>query len=288
MGISSRKLADEAIRLLSLPEIPYVLGGTTINGLDCQGMIKYCAQRLGLRLDYSGSNDMYRNACSWIGTITEARTEDRIIPGAVAFIVEYDGQEAARYKSDGLGNASHVGLLTINGEAYSVDASSSAGKVRCRNERDSLRTWTHIGWLKGVDYDEELPVANISEDMPLMNNESVKTYNLQTATVVTLDGGALNMRSTPSDSANNRIGRAAAGSLVEVLEVRGEWTKIRYEGMTAWAQTKYLSMSEPSNLSHQETQNIPQKANKNRSILVTLPEDIARILHTELDAALFG
>jgi uncharacterized protein YraI len=122
--------------------------------------------------------------------------------------------------------------------------------------------------------------------------QPVYTAELQTATVMTLDGGALNLRSSPNESGINRIGRAPSGAIVEVLESRSDWTKERYDGMTAWAQTKYLSMnaSNMPNVQENQTSNtLPANYQiAGKGITITISEDVARQIYTELDSALFG
>lgn len=286
MNVTARQFADEALRLLTLPEIPYRYSGTTLAGMDCQGCLKYCAQQLGVKLNYTGSNDMFRSACSWIGTISEAKAQGKIVPGAVGFIVEWDGQEGERYRNDGLGNASHVGIITLSGDTYSVDASSSAGKVRGRSERDAVRTWTHIGWLKALDYGVVDEIGGFIEDMPgttsTANNSAIRT-----AIVATADGGNLNLRRAPSDKTDNRVGRAPNGATVEVLESRSDgWTKVKYESVTAWVQTKYLSMNNVASTPAPAEAAYTPLVQGNR--MIALSDSVARELYNALDAALFG
>jgi hypothetical protein len=126
------------------PTVPYVLGGENLRGLDCQGLIEYVVRTLGGRMSYRGSNDMYRNAC----TITKPLRGNKPERGCVLFIVRA-GESGPGY-DDGLGNASHVGWYT-GGRHEVVHASSSRGKVAPSTIKNG---WTHIGWLKAVDYTE--------------------------------------------------------------------------------------------------------------------------------------
>lgn len=295
MSVSASQFAGEAMRLLSLPEIPYRYAGTTLAGMDCQGSLKYCAQQLGVKLNYSGSNDMYRNACSWVGTISEAKAQGRIVPGAVGFIVEYDGQEGEQYKRDGLGNASHVGIITLSGKTYSVDASSSAGKVRGQAERDAVRTWTHIGWLKVFDYGTASVVDKIDGSIGNSAPAAISDSTIRTAVVITADGGSLNMRRAPSDTVDNRVGHAPFGVTVEVLETRSDgWAKIKYEGVSAWVRSKYLTMNTPTQTGSAVSVVTPPQAaartarTAEHDVLISLSDSAARELHSVLDAALFG
>ena len=147
--MTGKQCAEFAMGLLDGNPIPYVLGGESIKGMDCQGLIEYVARALGGEMAFRGSNDMFRNACSYVGPLEQAKKEGRLVPGAVLFIVKHDGGELPNYK-DGKGNASHVGWYT-GGQYEVVHASASRGKVAPSTLRNG---WTHVGWLKAVEYQE--------------------------------------------------------------------------------------------------------------------------------------
>ena len=150
MKPTARACADLAMAEVEGDLIPYMLGRETLDGrgADCQGLIEAVVRALGGEISYRGSNDMFRNACSYVGTLDQTRREGRLVPGAVLFIVKNDGGEPPQYK-DGLGNASHMGWYT-GGRYEVVHASSSKGKVTPSTLKNA---WTHVGWLKAVDYD---------------------------------------------------------------------------------------------------------------------------------------
>lgn len=84
---------------------------------DCQAFCELVLKDLGVRqpngaiYNWKGSNDMYRHAVSWVGTIEECRKKFGYIPiGAWAFMWDTTGNEKQRGYYDGLGNASHVGI----------------------------------------------------------------------------------------------------------------------------------------------------------------------------------
>ena len=142
------------------PPIPYVLGGETLAGLDCQGYIEYCVRQNGGTMSYAGSNEMWRSDSIWTGTLDEAKKKGYMVPGALLFIVENDGNEPDKYKQGGKsykpgfeGNASHVGMYLKSPLAEVGHASSSRGKVSSSTLKNA---WTHLSLSKNIDYTEFL------------------------------------------------------------------------------------------------------------------------------------
>ena len=135
--------------------------GIAYRELDCQAFVEACVADCGGAMAYAGSNDMARNGVSWLGTLAEARAAGRLIPGAALFIHESNGGEPARYRADGLGNYSHVGLYAganaltdtdRNGVLRACDAvhsSATMGRVAGTTLQNG---WTHAGWFKAIDY----------------------------------------------------------------------------------------------------------------------------------------
>ena len=83
--------------------------------MDCQAFVEAMVARAGGRMAYAGSNDMARNGMRWLCPLSEARAAGRLKPGAALFIHAADGGEPERYRADGLGNFSHVGLYAGEG-----------------------------------------------------------------------------------------------------------------------------------------------------------------------------
>ena len=244
--INAERLGATALALLASFDVPYVAGASSLTGMDCQGLVKYCARHLGVSLKYAGSNDMFRNACGYLAPIRDAKRDGKIKPGALCFILDRDGKEPDKYKRDGLGNASHVGIVTLDRRAWSVDASASAGKVRGRDERNALSCWTNIGYLKEFEYDEPPRVSNeeTHSDAP----ESVVTAPVGGVAVVTAEP-TVTFRKEPRiipgvDNRVPRYPRIPMGERVETQGAQGDWTKVTYNGYAGWVMTKFLEFSD--------------------------------------------
>ena len=118
--------------------------GIKYTTLDCQGFVERVLLALGVKCNYLGSNDMFRNMCSVTMEKSECiRRYGKIPDGALLFVVKHDGKEPKRYK-DGF-NASHVGICTNKG--YGAAESSVGGVKQCR-----LTKWTHVGLCKYITY----------------------------------------------------------------------------------------------------------------------------------------
>lgn len=213
-------VARTAAALLQGATIPYTGGGETLAGMDCQGLVEYCVRACGGSMSFSGSNDMFRNACAWLGTLAEAKAQGKLVPGTALFILEQDGGEPAKYKADGLGNASHVGLYTDTGGTGPevVHASASRGCVAASTLKNA---WTHVGWLKAVDYGTEGTVTDMSG----------------WAVTVADSGTTVNMRTASNGAYMLKI---PLGAQVPVAARSAGWAKVRYNGFDGWVDEQYL------------------------------------------------
>ena len=118
--------------------------GIKYSVLDCQGFVERVLLALGVKCNYLGSNDMFRNMCSETMEKSECiRRYGKIPDGALLFVVKQDGKEPKRYK-DGF-NAAHVGICTNKG--YGAAESSAGGVKQCR-----LTKFTHVGLCKYIAY----------------------------------------------------------------------------------------------------------------------------------------
>lgn len=128
--------------------------GTPYDELDCQALMEAMLRDVGVRKNWTGSNAMYRDM-AWIGTPEECVAKYGSIPiGAWLYILEQDGGEPAKYKADGIGNASHVGVYTGSGKG-AIHSSASRGEV-CESAfaGKTIKNggWNRVGFCKLLDY----------------------------------------------------------------------------------------------------------------------------------------
>ena len=215
----------------STTKVPYANNGSTLQGMDCQGLMEYLLRQCGVNQNWRGSNDMWRNALSWSGSIEECiKKYGAIPPGAWLFIWKEDGAPAT-YKDD-KGNASHVGAYL--GGTVAVHASSSRGQVAQSyiGKKSINGGWNRVGLCKLIDYG----LDGSENQNTSQGGSAMEKY------IVSPDGGYVNIRSEASTK-SPYIAKAEPGDKVEVLEVGNEWSKVNYAGKVGYVMSKFLSDS---------------------------------------------
>ena len=133
--------------------------GIPYSKLDCQAFVERVLNDCGVRkpdgtaYNWKGSNDMWRHALSWKGTLDECRALYGDIPvGSWVFIVKNDGGEKDRGYHDNEGNATHVGIYCKHTPEQVRDSTRT-------NKRDGvgyreLKGFTHVGLPNVIDYSQ--------------------------------------------------------------------------------------------------------------------------------------
>lgn len=194
--------------------------GYTYDEMDCQAFVEHCVRQAGGQMDYRGSNDMARNAV-WLGTLENAKAAGKLVPGAGMLIHEdTEANLPAKYRGDGLGDFSHVGLYVgenaltdtdKNGKSRSCDvvhSSSSMGRVAGSTLQNG---WTHVMWFAEIDYGADVQPgveigAEISQETETGTENIADGLTAGTpaasaeryATVVSPDGNPVKLRKTAS------------------------------------------------------------------------------------------
>lgn len=240
--------------------------GYTYDELDCQAFIEHCARQAGGAMDYLGTNDMARRA-AWLGTLSQAQAEGRLVPGAGLLIREETEENLpARYAGDGLGDFSHAGLYVgpdaltdtdKTGRMRSCDAvhsSATMGRVAGSTLQNG---WTHAIWFPEIDYGNE---AELVVDQGAGIDQGVDDGGTSVgdgltagapaagaeryAMVVSPDGGPVKLRKSAS-AEETLYWLVNAGARVQVERERDGWALIRAictDGYTrrAYMMARYL------------------------------------------------
>lgn len=222
--------------------------GTPYSKMDCQAFVERCLADIGIHDNLPGSNAWYRRM-TWTGTPEECKASfGAIPPGAFLYILKQDGNEPEKYKADGIGNASHIGIYTgmtgaemcrqsgiAGAEKYNfgdgaINSSSTHASV-CTSKfaGKAIRNgWNRVGLWDRLSYEIEFPGGG--------------TYtgdDFMTATVWAGSGATVNLRSSPSRSAA-LVDQVPVGDTVNVYEQAGEWFWVSWHGKPGYMMAEFL------------------------------------------------
>ena len=162
----------------------------TYDNVDCQAFCELVLKDIGVRqangsvYNWKGSNDIARNACSWIGTKEECIKQFGFIPvGAWAFIWDNTGNEKKRGYYDGLGNYSHIGIYV--GDNLVRDSTrykdSKGNYVRNGPANRALSAFNRIGLAKMLDFTVQPQYNNREKIMSIIAEIRNKLTELEGA-----------------------------------------------------------------------------------------------------------
>ena len=210
--------------------------GTPYSSMDCQTFIEWCLGQCGLKKDLAGSNAWYREVMKngVIMTPEECVKQLGKVPaGAFLFIHAFDGGEEKRGYHDGLGNASHIGIVTGRGEG-AIHSSASRGCVAessFKGKTIKNGGWNKVGLWNQVTYD----YGGGSSPAPDPEPEP----DPQKATVWADNGKPVNFRKRPS-RLSALVDKVPCNDQVELVTYGDDWSLIRWQKKTGYMMSKYL------------------------------------------------
>ena len=206
--------------------------GVHYTQMDCQAFIERMLKDVGINADLPGSNAWFRKM-TWTGTPEDCkRTFGEIPVGAFLFILEHDGGEPGKYKSDGIGNASHIGVYIARNDG-AIHSSSSRGCVAY--SKFSGKTLPNGGWNQIGLWDQ------LSYGEPIDSILGGKEMEPLTAVVQSSNGGAVKMRKKPNGDV---IMKLPVGTHVNVIEDGADWCEIEYNNVIGYMMTEFLAFEE--------------------------------------------
>lgn len=226
--VDGNKLGDVGFQYLGVP----------YSEMDCQAFVERCLRDCGMNKDLAGSNAWFREVMNHGAILTpeECVNELGTVPkGAFLFILKHDGGEPEKYKPDGLGNASHIGIVTEPRGKGAIHSSSSRGCVaesEFHNKTIPNGGWNRVGLWDQVNYD----YGGGTEPGP----EPEPGPDPETAVVGAENGRPVNLRTQPSKSAA-LVDRVPCGEIVEVLERGDGWSRISWKRKTGWMMNDFLA-----------------------------------------------
>lgn len=246
------------------------LKGTSYDEIDCQAAIERAVYLSGGRMSYSGSNAMARNL-EWLGTLDNALAYfGGTLPiGAGLFInEEVSGRTPAKYRGDGLGDFSHVGLYAGKNALWDTDkkgdyracdaihSSSSMGRVAGTTLKNG---WTHVGLFKEIDYgmniesgvelspkaEEYLNGSQNEPDAIVTNNEgeAIQQVSYRYVTVVSANGKPVRIREKPQKGSITKYSVPVGTRLMAIREKNGFY-QVMYNGKARWIMKEFTVLEE--------------------------------------------
>ena len=235
--------------------------GRPYSEMDCQKFVETCMADVGLRMDLPGSNAWYRKM-SWVGSPEECVRRFGSVPkGALLFILEKDGKEPAKYRGDGIGNASHIGIKTGRGDG-AIHSSSSRGCVAQSKFRDKtipnggwnrVGLWDrfsygttvdwHLGHNGGHNGDQEQGKTENDDqgDEKMQENKTENRPLSDFGTVAAPSGSTVNLRKKKGGALLDRI---PIGTEVEILAYGAEWCKVKAGRRVGYMMTRFINVGD--------------------------------------------
>lgn len=219
-----------AVQTIAASGPAYKLGHSGDDGYcDCIGLIIGAAERSGVSWSgVHGSNWWARHYTDSLMRISDA---DDLSLGDIVYKALSPGESGydlpSRYDSDpDKRDYYHVGVVTGT-DPLRITHCTSSGDVDGITVDTKLGKWTYKGQLSLIDYG-----AEAGEDV------TAPALEAGTATVIASSGSTVNMRDRGSKR-GSVIQRIPVGSIVEVLEVDGDWARIRVP-VEGYMMTSYL------------------------------------------------
>lgn len=225
--------------------------GTPYSVMDCQAFVERCLKDAGWTIDLAGSNAWYRLCHQEGEVLTPAECVKKYgttPPGAFLFIHANDGGEPEKYKGDGLGNASHIGIVTGTGEG-AIHSSASRGCVCESKYRNKAINggWNKVGLLpEKIIYAGVAPSPDPSPD-PAPDPKPTPVdpvYRYVTAE----NGSTVKMRALPSTGCG-LYWDVPIGERVECTgETKDNWAHIKWGNLSGWMMERFLTDATPEDI----------------------------------------
>ena len=230
--ISSSAFARFAADVFANHKVPYRRAGSTLSGMDSAGFISYCLTQLGRSTRMSGTNDLMRNYTTQVIPISEARKQKLIQPGVLLLHVSAGDKAPSKYR-DGLGDCDYA-MICVDQE-HGIYPSEKREEL-IQTEFNVPNRVTHMAYCKYVDY------GNSSSSSVARPSISDSPINADEARLI---GDGVRLRKGPSTSFDP-LASMPIGSILKVIESRGEWTHVRYTNQygtvfNGWCASQFLS-----------------------------------------------
>ena len=209
--------------------------------------------------------------------------------GALLFILEPVGPKTpAKFRNDGIGDATHMGIVTGRGDG-AIHSSSSRGCVatsKFKGKTIPNGGWNRIGMLDVFSYGVEgtagtsgtatlVPHSCNKSNRPLVppsqaaGAEEAAEEERITGRVVAETGLTVNLRKKPGGALIERI---PVGTEVDILDYGEEWCKVRIGKSEGYMKTEFLVTDDREGNSEFRVQNSELSDQQDEECFVLLAE----------------
>ena len=221
--------------------------GRSYKEMDCQAFVERCMSDVGYGRNLAGSNAWFR-AMDWTGSPEDCiRVFGSVPTGALLFILEQDGKEPEKYRGDGIGNASHIGIVTHRDDG-AIHSSSSRGCVATSVFKDKTIKnggWNRVGLLGVFDYGKAanwLLEHGNDDSGGTSGGEAVPLHGV----VYAEDGGTVKLRQKPSTNCNFYYD-IKVGTELTICERGTDWSKCSTpSGLSGWMKNEFIRFDDDS------------------------------------------
>ena len=215
--------------------------GTPYGTMDCQAFVERCLRDCGCKKDLAGSNAWFREVYhnGEILTPEECNQKYGKAPkGAFLFILKFDGGEEKRGYHDGLGNASHIGIVTGTGEGAIHSSESRGGVCESKFKNKTINGgWNRVGLWNQVDYTGVQPDPEPTpgpepepgpEPQPQPTPTPTPTPAPEPVRAIVDTGGNGRLATHPAKGSTelSKAGKLDEGTPVEVIKQSEDWSYI--------------------------------------------------------------
>ena len=247
--------------------------GRSYQEMDCQAFVEKCMADVGYRKDLGGSNSWYRECMKhgWVGSPEECAKEFGSVPkGALLFILEAVGPKTpAKFRNDGIGDVTHMGIVTGRGDGAIHSSQSRGGVVTSKFKGKTIQNggWNRVGLLEEFEYGTAGTVflvqhSSNEKGRPLVPQHSSNEKGrplvptgeaegldegdltcgaqkdmVMTGIVTAETGRTVNLRKTRGGKLIERI---PIGTEVEILDYGAEWCRVKAGRYTGWMMTEFI------------------------------------------------
>lgn len=219
--------------------------GRSYEEMDCQAFVERCLKDCGNSTDLGGSNSWYREVGKngWVGTPEECVKIYGSVPkGTFLFILEpVSASTPEKFRNDGIGDATHIGLVTGQGEGAIHSSSSKGGVCESKFSGKTIKNggWNRVGLWDQVDYGVDFIPDSGTDDDP-EPDPAKEMY------VVAENGKPVNLRVKPNTKAA-LVDQIPVGEVVTLLKQNGSgWAYIQWKKKKGWMMETFLTEDVPA------------------------------------------